>query len=327
MLTPHPHLISRRALLVGAAAAGLVGTAPFAALAKAPLLGTPMPGYYRFKIGSIEATIVSDGPLTLGPPASFFTGATKADLEKMLADNFLPPDNIVVQQNALVVNTGDKLVLFDTGMGSAKIFGPSSGRLLANLKAAGLDPQDFDAVVLTHAHPDHCWGLMDGGTRHFPNAQIYMSEADLTFWTDEAKLGIAEIKPFIEGTRAQLLPNRERIVLVKDGQEVLPGIQALSAPGHTVGHTIYMIASQGQTLCYTGDVTHHAVISYTTPRVEFAYDTDPKLGVTTRLKTLDMLATDRTAFLAYHLPFPGIGHVVKQGEAYRFVAAPLQTVL
>ena len=131
------------------------------------------PGVYRFKVGAFEATVISDGPLMLGPPqADVFVGLSKEDFTKALADNFLPFDNLALEQNMLLLNTGDKLVLFDTGTGSTKMMGPNSGKLLANLKAAGVEAKDVDAVILTHPHGDHCWGLMaDDGARNFPNAQ------------------------------------------------------------------------------------------------------------------------------------------------------------
>jgi glyoxylase-like metal-dependent hydrolase (beta-lactamase superfamily II) len=320
--------LTRRHLLRGAAAASLAASLAPPALAKAPMLNTQAPSFYRFRIGAFEATIVSDGPLALGDPAQSFVGAPKDEISRMLTDSFLAPDKIVVEQNALVVNTGDKLVLFDTGLGTSKLFGPTAGRLKASLVSAGINPADIDAIVLSHAHPDHCWGIMgEGGARNFPNAQIHMAQADFDFWTDEAKLGIDGLKAFIAGTRDHLLPNRERIVAVKDGQEVLPGIQAMAAPGHTVGHTVYVIASQGKSFLYIADTTHHPVLSYQQPRIEFVYDTDAKQGVATRLRILDMLATDRLPFLAYHLPWPGIGHVAKAGDGFRFVPEPMQMAL
>src|SRR5207302_2413220 len=138
---------------------------------------TQAPYFHRFNIGSIEATVVSDGAIPLGEPSASFLVTSKEDVGRMLTDNFLDPTGIVLEQNALVLNTGDKLVLIDTGMGSSSMFGPTSGKLLNSLKSAGIDPKDIDAVVLTHAHCDHCWGIMaDDGTRHFLNAQIYMSQ-------------------------------------------------------------------------------------------------------------------------------------------------------
>jgi glyoxylase-like metal-dependent hydrolase (beta-lactamase superfamily II) len=257
-----------------------------------------------------------------------FSGVTKADMTKLLADNFLPTDNVEMDQNTLLINTGNQLVLFDTGDGGSKMFGPKSGRQLANLKAAGIDPKDIDAVVLTHAHADHCWGIMSaGGAPNFPNAQIYMAQADFDFWTDEAKAKGDMMKPMIEGTRRHLLPNKDRLVFVKDGQEFLPGIQAMAAPGHTVGHMVYVITSDGKTLLNSGDIAHHAVISTQTPRVAFAYDTDGAQGVATRLKVFDMLAAQRMPFVSYHFPWPGVGYIAKQGDAYRYFAAPMQTVL
>ncbi len=291
---------------------------------------TQAPGVYRFKVGAFEATVISDGPLIMGPPqADVFVGLSKDDFIKALNDNYLPSDSLALEQNMLLLNTGDRLVLFDTGAGSSKMMGPHSGKLLANLKAAGVEPQDVDAVILTHPHGDHCWGLMsDGGERNFPNAQIHMTQADLEFWTDEANGGNIDLmKAQIAGARKHLLSNRDRIVFVKHGQEVVPGVQAIATPGHTVGHTSYMITSQGKSLCNVGDAAHHHIISSQYPRLPFAYDTDGKQAIASRLKLFDMLASEKIPLLTYHFPWPGVGYLAKQGDAYRYFASLMQTAL
>ena len=327
--------LSRRQALFGASAvagAAAIGGLPLSpAHARAPFATDQVPYFYRFKLGNAQATVVSDGILPLGDPSGTFLGTSKEEIGKMLTDNFLSPSNVVLEQNILVLNTGDRVVLFDTGMGASQMFGPTPGKMVANLKAAGIDPKDIDAVVATHAHCDHVWGIMaDDGSRIFPNAQIYISQADFDYWTDEAKLAVKEpafMKPFVEGARKNLLPNRDRIVFIKDGQEFLPGIQAISAPGHTVGHTIFMLTSAGKTLALIGDLTHHQVLLLEKPRIEFAFDTDPKQSAGTRVRFLDMLAANRIPLLAYHFPWPGIGHVAKQAEGFRYYPSPLQMVL
>jgi glyoxylase-like metal-dependent hydrolase (beta-lactamase superfamily II) len=320
--------ISRRNLLRYSAATATFLATP--AFAKAPMIGTPAPAFYRFKLGDSEITIVSDGPLALGEPKpEVFPGATKDEISKVLTDNFLPIDSLSLEQNAVVVNTGDKLALFDTGIGASKMFGSTAGRLLENLKAAGINAGDIDAVILSHAHPDHCWGIMSAAAQNnFPNAQIYLAESDLRFWTDEgnAQGPMADlIKQLVAGTRQQLLPNRARIQFVKDGQNVIAGIQAMAAPGHTVGHTVYLITSAGKTLCYAGDIAHHHRLIVERPRIQFVFDTDPQQAVASRLRVFDMLANDRVAFIAYHFPWPGLGHWAKRGDGYHYEAAPLLT--
>jgi glyoxylase-like metal-dependent hydrolase (beta-lactamase superfamily II) len=327
--------LSRRRLIADGSAIGasIVAGAPFvrSVNAKAPITNTQAPYFYRFKIGSIEATVVSDGILPLGEPSGSFLGVSKEDIGKMLTDNFLSPDSVILEQNALVLNTGDRLILFDNGMGTSTMFGPTTGKLLASLKAAAIDPKDIDALVITHGHCDHCWGTMaDDGSPNFPNAQIYISQADYDFWTDEAKLSVKEpafMKVFVEGARRNLVPNRDRIVFVKDGQEFLPGIQAIATPGHTVGHTIYIITSQGKSLAAIGDLTHHQVLLVEKPRIEFAYDTDPKQSANTRVRILDMLAAQRMPLLAYHFPWPGIGHVGKHGDGFRYFPSAMRMTL
>lgn len=320
--------LSRRRLLAGATATttlGLFGSAS-ETRAKAPMQNTQAPSFYRFKIGSIEATVVSDGPLPIGPASRTFRGPSEAELGKMFADHFLPTDNVVLDQNALVINTGDRLVLFDTGMSSVKRPNTQTGRLLTSLKQAGIDPKDIDAVVLTHPHIDHSGGMVaDDGSRNFPNAQVYMTEVDYDFWMDSKRIG-TPAEGSARTAQKNLPPYRDRMIFIKDGQEILPGVQAMHTPGHTVGHTVYMITSGGKTICNIGDVAHH-VILFEHPRIEVAFDTDSRQGAESRVKLFDMLAAQRIPLLVFHMPWPGLGQLAKHGDGFRYVPSPMQLVL
>src|ERR1700735_1198052 len=162
--------VSRRSLLALGAGLGASTVLGGSALAKAPKLNT-QPGYwYRFDMGNAEVTVVSDGQLPLGPPKGTFIGVPDDEVKKMLVDNFLSPENVVLEQNSPIVNTGDKLILFDTGMGTAKNFGPTTGRQQKSMKEAGIKPEDIDAVVFSHAHIDHIGGVVGEAHKNlFPN--------------------------------------------------------------------------------------------------------------------------------------------------------------
>jgi glyoxylase-like metal-dependent hydrolase (beta-lactamase superfamily II) len=241
--------LSRRQLLAGASiatATGLIGgVSP--CLAKAPALNSQAPAFYRFKIGNVEATVVSDGPMEIGAPEKTFIGPSAQELGQMLTDHFLPANNVVLDQNALVINTGEKLALFETGMSSVKR-SKDMGRLTENLKAAGIDPKDIDAVIPSHGHIDHIGGILaEDGSQNFPNAQIYISQTDLEYWTSDARIGTAG-EGSMRAARKNLLPNRDRILFYSDGKEVIPGVQAMHTPGHTLGHTCFVVASGGKSL-------------------------------------------------------------------------------
>lgn len=321
-----PAPFSRRGLMTAAAALPLAGLALRTADASAPKLTTQIPAWYRFNVGAFQATVVSDGPLPLGEPSAGFPTAPKAELERLLTGNFLPLAGITLEQNALVLNTGRQLVLFDTGMGSSELSGKTTGKLLANLRLAGFLPEQFDAVVMTHAHCDHCWAIMgDDGKPNFPNARYYLTEADLNFWTDESKLSRTDwVKVFVEGARKNLLPVRDRLTMVRPGQEVLPGVQAIATPGHTVGHVSYLITSDGKSMLNIGDLAHHEVLLLQKPTYEFAFDTDPKQAAQSRLRVLPEMARQRIPLLGYHFPFPGIGNIAPAGDGFQWYPTPMQ---
>jgi glyoxylase-like metal-dependent hydrolase (beta-lactamase superfamily II) len=323
--------LSRRTLLgAPAATAALALIPPSAAEAAAPFRNQLPPAWHRFRVGAFEATIVSDGTLSVGRPEALFPPPPPAELETLLRNSFLRHDVVTLEQNALVLNTGRQLLLFDTGMGSSmgqpvRDFAPNAGRMLANLRAAGIEPAEIDLVILTHGHPDHCWALVDAaGNRSFPNAQLAISEADLRFWTDDAnKRGPDFMSFFIDGAKKNLSAYRDRMIMVRDGQELVPGVTAIAAPGHTVGHHVYAIASGNAVLMNTGDIVHHHVLLMRRPMWDMAFDTDPKLGARTRNAMLDRIATERHAMLSYHFPWPGLGHAAKEGEGYAWIPAPM----
>ena len=248
-------------------------------------------------------------------------------MDKQLRDNFLPNDNAVLEQNALVLNTGDKLILFDTGLGTLDLFGPTTGKLMNSLKQAGINPEDIDAVVMSHAHIDHCGGCMaNDGTRHFPNAEYFITEADYKFWTDETKVP-EQFKVFLETAQKNLTPKSRPPAFLQGRRGDPAGIQAIYTPGHTVGHTVFMIDQGGQQLCFIGDLAHHPVLLLEKPLTEFKYDTDPKQSAQSRVKMLGRLADERVALLAYHFAWPGIGHVAREGDGFRYFPQPLHMQL
>jgi len=319
--------VSRRSLLALGAGLGATAMLGGSALARAPKLGTQSPYWHRFIVGDAEVTVVSDGPLPLGDPSGTFIGIPKEEVKKMLVEHFLSPDNVVLEQNSPIVNTGDKLILFDTGMGTSKAFGPTTGRQQKSMAEAGIKPEDIDAVVLSHAHIDHIGGIVDANDKPlFPNAQYYIAQSDFDFWTDEGKLG-GPLKDFVLHARKNLLPVRDRLVFFKDGQEFLPGVQAMAAPGHTVGHHMFMVTSNGKSFAFLGDLTHHAVLLLEKPLMEFSYDTDPKQAAQTRVKMLDMLAANKIPVMSYHFAWPGYGHVAKSGDGFRYFPEPMVMTL
>ena len=327
MFIPTLRGATRRQLLTGAAVGAAALALPGLAQAKMPMGLAQAPYFYRFKLGNAECTIVTDGQLPLGKPEAAFTNITKEEIASELHDNFLPPANAVLEQNILVANFGDRVVLFDTGMGTEPLFGSGTGKMLSTLRLAGIDPAKVDAVVMSHAHIDHCGGLVaDNGDLNFPNAQFYIGKADFDYWTNDASIpsDYPVRAKFLAQARKNLLPLKDRLHFYKDGEEILPGITALAAPGHTVSHSIFMINSGNQQLCYIGDLAHHPVLLLKNPRTHFAFDTDSAQSAESRVRMLTMLAVNRTPLLAYHFAWPGIGHVAKAGEGFHYVPADQQ---
>lgn len=279
---------------------------------------------YPFVVGDDKFYIISDGTLDLGSPEHVFLGETKHNVEQTLARNFLPKAQIVIEQNVLFFSRGNTNVLVETGVGSFSGFGEGAGRLVDNLLAAGIEPARIDAILCSHPHPDHVGGLCQAdGQPTFPNASIYLAEHDVAYWTDEALLD-SWAAVAIRVARANLLPLRERLVFVHDGEEFLPGIKAHFTPGHTAEHICFEICAGHESLFLIGDVAHHAVLSLENPLLTFAADLDPIMAAQTRTQLFSTLADKRTRVLGYHFPWPGLGHLSKQGEGFRFVPEPIR---
>ncbi len=308
----------RTSLLALAAFAAL---APLATTAQAgaPMVKTQAPGYYRMMLGDFEVTALSDGTVDL-KPKELLTNTRQAAVGKLLERGF-EKDVVPTSVNAYLINTGEKLVLVDTG--AAGLFGPTLGNLLTNLKAAGYQPEQVDAVLITHMHPDHVGGLMAAGKMAFPNATLHADQHDADFWLAKANLdkAPADAKGFFQGAMASVNPYVEsgKFKPFSGNTDLLPGIKAVATPGHTPGHSIYVIESKGEKLVLWGDLMHVSAVQFNQPQVTIAFDTDSKAAAAQRKKAYADAAAAKYFVAGAHLPFPGIGHVRAEGKGYGWV--------
>jgi glyoxylase-like metal-dependent hydrolase (beta-lactamase superfamily II) len=284
-----------------------------------PFAGTQAPGFYRFKVGAYEVTVLSDGILTLD--AAMFAGDA-AGAEKLLKDAHLPTVNIPTPLNTWLINTGKKLVLVDTGGGTH--FAPTVGRLPQNLAAAGVDPGSIDAVVITHPHPDHIPGLIDSnGGMLFKNAIVHINGDDHAFWTSDEIRGKApeEFRGFFDLAKKAIKPYADagKLQMYKDGTDFAPGVTSIFLPGHTVGHSMVRVSSEGGDFLIFGDIVHNAALQFPEPERSVGFDTDAAMALKNRRKVFDMVTTDKLLFSGGHLPFPGVGRATKSGNGYVFV--------
>ena len=319
------HISRRTALKLSAGAAAtplLVGGTAQQAAAKAPQAGPSLPSHYRFKLGGFEITTILDGAIQLqGPHPIFGEDQFPEDVEKLAKDNFLPGNRMEISFTPVVVNTGSEIVFFDSGNGNRRR--PNAGKLASLLAAAGIKPEDVDVVAITHCHADHIGGLMEGGKPLFPNARYAISAAEYDFWT--AKESASGPTATTAGVvKENVVPFAAKMSMLKDEGEVVPGIRAISCHGHTPGHTAYHMESDGKRFLLWGDVTNHYVASLQRPDWHVRFDMDKEKAVAARKKILGMAATDRIPVTGYHMPFPAVGFVEKQGEGYRWVPASYQ---
>jgi glyoxylase-like metal-dependent hydrolase (beta-lactamase superfamily II) len=319
--------LTRRNLLAGSAAAAFASQADLAAAAE-PAAAKQAPGIYRYKIGSYELTALYDGIWYRPITDKFIRNAPFAEVERALSDAFMPADQLATPFTTLVVNTGSKLVLVDTGTGGQ--IGPQAGVLGDNLSAAGIDPKAVDLVVISHFHPDHINGIKDKDNGLvFPNAEIMVSAPEWAFWMDDANMNAApaELKLTFRNQRRIFADIAKQITRFEPGAEVARGIETLGAPGHTPGHTVFAIHSGDQSLMVLGDTAQHPAVFARHPDWQAAFDIDGDAAVATRKKLFDRAAADRMLVTGYHFPFPACGHLVKTASGYEHVPVLWQPTL
>ncbi|MBV8035645.1 MBL fold metallo-hydrolase [Roseateles sp.] len=283
-----------------------LGAAP--ALAAGPQLKGQAPGWYRLQLGDFEITALSDGTLDLAVDKLLQQPVPNTLRALQHAYLGLPLETSV---NAYLINTGAKIVLVDTG--AAGLFGPTAGRVLANLKASGYAPEQVDEVVITHMHGDHI-----GGAAAFPNAMLRLDKRDADFWlapekvakSDGAKSTAAIVKAFADTGRFKPFDGSA------DGVEIVPGVKAFPAYGHTPGHSNYVAESKGQKMMFWGDLMHVAAVQFKEPAVTIQFDTDPKAAAPAREKAYAAAAQGGYYVAVAHVSFPGIGRLRADGKGY-----------
>ncbi|MDB4223898.1 MBL fold metallo-hydrolase [Granulosicoccus sp.] len=264
---------------------------------------------------------LSDGQLNLPVSMVLPEALTAEERAQFIGKPSIGNEQYTPDCNVVLWKTSDRIILFDTGAGSQ--FPVGGGELATSLEQAGIDPYDVTDVVFTHAHPDHLWGVLDDfDDLAFPDAQFHIARKEWDYWLDSKTMGrTADArKSFVVGAQNRLPLLSDQVSLFNDGEEILPGIEAVATHGHTPGHTSFMLHAGSDSLLVVGDAIANAVLSFEHPAWPSGSDQDQALGVSTRLALLDRLSHEKSVLVGYHLPAPGIGHVERDGKSFRFVA-------
>ncbi len=278
------------------------------------------PGFYRYKLGEFQAIALHDGVLTRDRPPGFVRNADDAAVGAAFAEAGMPADKLTLTFNPLAVETPSGVVLIDTGFGQSGP--PTTGHLVANLAAAGIEPGDVSTVIISHLHGDHILGLKrkDGSTM-YPNAKLWVPQLDCDYWFDDAKMNAAP-----EAARANFEVARKTMEGLEThkfawGDEILPGFTAVQADGHTPGMSAIEITSGDQKLLYVADITNNPLLFVRHPDWQAMFDVDPEQTIKTRRRLLDRAVAERLRLHFFHAPFPATAYVATNGDAYEYLPA------
>lgn len=312
--------LQRRALLGSTLAVPFVQTVTSPGWAAAPPLAGQAPSFYRYRVGDMQVTAIHDG-LASRSLDGFVPNAPAGALQKTLADLAMPTDRFPITFTTLVVNTGGKLVLIDTGNG--ELGAPTTGTWMANFLAAGFDPAQVDIVVFSHFHGDHINGFRrKDGSAVFPNAQVMVPEAEWAFWTSESEAArLPNLKPTFDNTKRVFGPIVKDVTPYAWDKEIIPGITTVRANGHTPGHTAFALVSGTGRLLVMSDTTNNPLVFARNPEWSAVVDQDGPTAVVTRKRLLDLAAAEKMQVSFYHAPFPATGHIIREPDGYRFVPA------
>ncbi|MBY4593749.1 MBL fold metallo-hydrolase [Rhizobium redzepovicii] len=315
--------MSRRAVLGSAAAAAAFGLSSnlefvMPALAATPL--EPMVGFYKYTIGDVEVTAIYDGIWKKPHDPTFIKNASIEDTKEALSKAGLTTEFMPIPLTVVVLKLGDRLIMMDAGSGVGQ-WQANATHLPANMAAAGIDYKKIDTIMLSHFHPDHVWGLMEKGTNDpvFPNAELIVNAVEYSWWTEPGR-----VEKLAEGRRpagkriAEVFPTWKNWKQVDDGAEVAPGVLLLAAPGHTPGHSAYLVTSGNKQLLVSADIMYVPALLAPHPEWQGSYDQDGPMAVGTRRRLIDRIIADNIAICGSHFPFPGSGRFVKDGNAYGF---------
>jgi glyoxylase-like metal-dependent hydrolase (beta-lactamase superfamily II) len=319
--------LTRRTALAGAGATALAPAALTSfARAAAPAAGKQAPGFYRYKVGEFEVTVITDGARSFPLPETLVRNAKKDEVNAALEKAFLPKDTMTIPFNPVVVNTGSKLVLIDTGNGPGA-FEQSKGavgQVHTNLAAAGIDRNAIDAVIISHFHGDHINGLLTAdGKPAFANAEVLVPAAEWKYWADDGEMSKAAGNQALEGNFKNVkrvfgaLGNK--VTQYEPGKELITGITSHASYGHTPGHTSHIVSSGSAKIMVQADVTNRPELFAVNPGWHFMFDMDGPVAEGSRRKLYDMLAAEKMMVQGFHYAFPAAGYVEKAGTGYRVV--------